>query len=354
MSKQQLSGLVTFSSGKLGDFDIWTLDLGTGTVSQITFGENWNDKPSFSPNGEWIVFTSNRTGYPEVYKTKSNGSDKPVQLTSLDRWCDSPRFSPDGTKIAFVSNEAGNNDIWVMDADGENRRQITQHEGSDSWVDWTPDGRGLMWCSDRDEKDSDIWFFDLKTSQKMQLTTNDGADFSPVASPCGTLVAFISNRQMPENTAKPFADRDKDIWLMSADGSNEVRLTSNQGCDQCVCWSPCGTKMMYSTDNSSGRSHLRIMDVSAVVEAFASGDSNAIEKAASRIRDEEVQLDRNALKAEIDATRNATFLTQMLPEKWFESAYPAGYFGHERFPHWVNPVKSASANASDEMQSNVS
>jgi len=87
-------------------------------------------------------------------------------LTHLERWADSPSFRPNGSEIAFISNEAGNNDVWVMDADGDNRRQITQHEGSDDHVEWSHDGRGLLWSSDRDEQDADVWHIDLNTGKK--------------------------------------------------------------------------------------------------------------------------------------------------------------------------------------------
>ena len=332
----ELKGQVCFASGKTSDYDIWALDLETGDINQLTFGQFWNDKPHWSPDGKWVVFTSNRTGFPEVFKVPVEGGEA-IQLTDLNCWCDSPRFSPDGSKIAFVSNEAGNNDVWVMDQDGQNRMQITSHEGSDSWVDWTPNGQGLLWSSDRDDNDADIWFWDLGSGQHTQLTTERGADFNPVASPCGTFVAFVSDRQLEVNPSKPFTDRDKDVWLMRADGSSPVRLTKNQGCDFCICWSPCGTKIMYASNNDRTNSHLRVMDVNSVLEAFNSGNDVAVESAAKKVRDEKVAMDRSQLKAEIGAQRNATFVTSWMPESWVKACYPTGYFGQERYPNWIDP-----------------
>lgn len=335
----ELKGQVCFASGKNSDYDVWALDLETGDIKQLTFGTSWNDKPHWSPDGKWVVFTSNRSGFPEIYKISAEGGDA-VQLTDLNRWCDCPRFSPDGTKIAFVSNETGNNDVWVMDADGKNRMQVTSHEGSDNWVDWTPDGQGLLWSSDRDATNADIWHWDLSAGVHTQLTSGGGADFNPVASPCGGYIAFVSDRQMDVDPEKPFNDRDKDVWMMRNDGSHCVRLTKNQGSDFCICWSPCGTRIMYASNNDRTNSHLRVMDVSSVLTAFETGNDTAIEAAASRIRDEKVAMDRGQLKSEIGAQRNATFVTSWMPENWVKACYPAGFFGQERFPNWVDPSRA--------------
>ena len=331
----ELTGQIAFASGKTSDYDIWTLDVASGQLNQITSGQNWNDKPAWSPDGRWIAFVSNRTGLPEIYKAPVGGGEA-IQLTNLDRWCDSPRFSPDGTKIAFISNESGNNDVWIMDADGENRQQVTEHNGSDTHVEWTADGKGLLWSSDRDGNDSNIWHWDFATNQKTQLTTERGFDINPVASPSAELIAYVSNRQAKPNSDRPFADRDKDVWLMAADGTNPVRLTDNQGCDYCVCWSPDGRHILYVSDQGRNDCHLRVMNVSDVVAAFASSDPQTIERAAKKIRSEAIPMDREPLEGEVEADRHTTFVTQWMPQKWVESCYPPGYFGQERFPHWIN------------------
>ena len=339
----QWNGKIVFASGKTGDYDIWTFDFETGEMKQLTFGQFWNDRPRWSPDGNWVVFVSNRTGYQDIFKVPANGGDV-IQLTDFQRWTDSPSFSPDGSSIVFMSNESGNNDIWIMDADGSNRYQITTHEGSDEHVEWTPDGKGLLWSSDRDNGDADIWHMDIATETKTQLTTEFGADISPSPSPDGKLIAFVSNRQFKSDPDRPFKDRDKDVWLMKADGSWPVRLTDNQGCDFCPCWSPDGRYLMYTSATDRTACHLRVIDLTAVNEAFAGSDQQAVEKAAKAIRTEPIDLDRDPLKAEIDARRYTTFVTSWMPEKWIAGLYPTEYFGLERSPHWVGSSRSSFPN----------
>ena len=63
-----------------------------------------------------------------------------VQLTTDPANDLRPAWSPDGTRIAFFSNRSDSNDIWVMDADGENQRELTNGSADDRRPAWSPDG----------------------------------------------------------------------------------------------------------------------------------------------------------------------------------------------------------------------
>ncbi|MEO0604830.1 MAG: hypothetical protein AAF211_25585 [Myxococcota bacterium] len=330
-----LMGKIVFASGKLGDYDLWSLELATGETRQLTRGNCWNDKPKWSPDGRRVVYTSN-CGVPvgqEIFTVDAQGG-KPVQLTRLGRWADSPDYSPDGSRIAFISNEAGNNDVWVMNADGGDRTQVTTHRGSDNHVRWTPDGRGLLFSSDRGE-DADIWHIDLSSGAKKQLNEDRGADITPVPSPDGELVAFVSNRQFEPDPKDPDSDRDKDVWLMTADGRFPTRLTGNQEADFSPCWSPDGTHILYTADRGTMDCHLRTVDVTELRAAYRSGDAGQITREVERLRHLEVEYDREGMKADIQAERNKGLLTFWMPERWVRFLYPAGHFGKERNPDWV-------------------
>ncbi|MBX2799656.1 MAG: hypothetical protein KTR31_18405 [Myxococcales bacterium] len=328
------SGKIVFASGKTGDYDLWSVDLASGRTAQLTRGTFWNDKPKWSPDGRSIVFTSNRAGMgQEIFCVDADGQNT-RQLTSLGRWADSPAFSPDGSRIAYVSNQSGDNDIWLMNADGSNATQVTDHPASDTHARFTPDGNGLLFSSDRGD-DSDIWHIDLSSGHKTQLNEDRGWDISPTPSPDGTLIAFCSDRQQTPNPEDTREDRDKDIWLMAADGSMAVRLTANQGADFAPAWSPDGNAILYTANEPGADSHLRVIDVSAVRAAFATRDQAAIDAAASRVRPEKVSYDRSGMKADIGGERTSTWVTRLLPESWVAGLYPAGHFGKERNADWV-------------------
>jgi Tol biopolymer transport system component len=159
---------IAFSSDRTGDYEIFVMDPNGDNVNQLTNspGEDW--QPSWSPDGERIVFASIRTGDWAIYVMDSDGGNV-LQLT--DRlgieW--SPEWSPDGTRIAFaakgetgkvtVDGESGEIlqadpgggtwEVYVMDSNGENMIQLTDHPSSNFEPTWSPDSKYLAFASDR-------------------------------------------------------------------------------------------------------------------------------------------------------------------------------------------------------------
>ena len=104
---------------------------------------------SFSFDGQWVVFTSERTGSAEIYRVRVNG-------TGLERLTDSPAFddqaalSPDGGSVAFVSSRGdGTTDIHILDLESRQIRNLTNSPGGDFRPSWSPDGQTIAFSSDR-------------------------------------------------------------------------------------------------------------------------------------------------------------------------------------------------------------
>ncbi len=330
-----LSGKIVFASGKHGDYDLWSLDLDAGRLGQLTSGSFWNDKPRWSPDGQWVVFVSNAGGTPDVYKLHCDGGEA-IPLVQNDRWNDFPAFSPDGKQLGYISNVSGNNDLFIADADGNAPRQITTYEGNDGSFAWMPDGTSVVFSSDR-SGNADIWRMDLRTGDKQQLTVDPGMDVYPAPSPDGRLIAFVSNRQFAPDTCRTaWSDRDLDVWMMTADGKHKARITENQGSDRCVAWSPGGRHLIYTaTRSENAAERLRIVDVGGLLAAYETDNEEAIQQAAAKLRATSVDFDRRDLEAEIDARRHPLFLTSLLPDFLVRPIYGEAYFGSERYPHWI-------------------
>lgn len=105
---------------------------------------------SFSPDGNWVLFTSTRGGgAADIYRVRTDG-------TGLERLTDSPAFddqavlSPDGKTMAFVSDRSGQADIWLLDLESRKLRNLTDHPGGDFRPAWSPDGKWLAFSSERD------------------------------------------------------------------------------------------------------------------------------------------------------------------------------------------------------------
>ncbi|MBK7969817.1 MAG: PD40 domain-containing protein [Bacteroidetes bacterium] len=61
-------------------------------------------------------------------------------------------WSPDGKNILFYTNRDGNDEIYIMDADGKNQLNISNHASNDYLPSWSPDGKQIVFTSDRDHK----------------------------------------------------------------------------------------------------------------------------------------------------------------------------------------------------------
>lgn len=311
----QLSGTLVFASGKQTDYDIWTLNLDTSELRQLTTGQAWNDAPKWSPDGSRIVFVSNRSGLPELWTMNADGSDQ-RQLTKAGKYHAEPCWSPDGTEIACAANyEDGENiDIYIVKADGSGKpRRVTRNAGLEAGPSWSPDGKYLLYSSGRDGNE-DIWELDLKTGKERRVTSHPARDYSPAYSPDGSQIAFVTEA---DENSRTDGSADADVWVMSRDGMSEKRLTKNSGCDRFVAWSPDGSCVVCCADGkrSSGTDRLNIIEVASETEIDFSYDRSGMEK-------------------EIDAGLMKHWLWGLLPEFVQRKAYPDYYFGCERYPHW--------------------
>ena len=153
-------------------------------------------------------------------------------------------------QIAFVSKRDGNPEIYVMDADGENQQNLTNNRHEDWGPSWSPDGKRIVFFSDRDEHPHpkhgrstfEIYVMDADGENQQNLTNHRDDDWSPVWSPDGERIAFMSERD---------GHRNSEIYVMDNDGDNPQNLTNNPHRDGDPAWlnspfsvSPAGKKIM--------------------------------------------------------------------------------------------------------------
>ncbi len=79
----------------------------------------------------------------------TGSEDSVVNLTAHLYDDFAPSWSPDGRFIAFFSNRDGQNELYIMDADGSNQRRLTQHPADDTYPMWLPDNSGILFTSNR-------------------------------------------------------------------------------------------------------------------------------------------------------------------------------------------------------------
>jgi Tol biopolymer transport system component len=163
---------IVFTSLKDGDLDIYTMNIDGSNVRRLTTTHGYDGGPWWSPDGTRIVYRAHhpadaveraqydsllarrlvRPSKVELWVMNADGSDQ-RQITRLGGANFGPSWTPDGQRIVFSSNHktprSGNFDLYVVNLDGTGLEQITFDETFDGFPMFSPDGKQLLWASNR-------------------------------------------------------------------------------------------------------------------------------------------------------------------------------------------------------------
>ena len=166
---------IVFSNNEDGDEDLYVVGGSGGPVERLTNNEVVDTSPRFSPDGELIAYTSDvdSPGFSEIY-TISVEDGTITRLTDDQGNNYSPAWSPDGTRIAYLSDKNGDGDIYVMDADGSRSMQLTPDDqgAEDRNPVWSPDGRWIVFSSNRESENFRWYAVNVATREVITLTVN--------------------------------------------------------------------------------------------------------------------------------------------------------------------------------------
>ena len=171
-----------YDSGVLnvGRKDLYRFNLQDGVgVSNLTETPDINEVwPTWHP-GQRIVFSS----ISDIFSIEPDGSAK-TRLTQALGQDNIPTWSPYGRRIAFSSFRDGNWEAYVMNADGSQQTNLTNHPGADaggleeSFLSWSPDGDKVVYWTDRDGN-LEIYVADINSLVNTRLTTIGSRDYFP-------------------------------------------------------------------------------------------------------------------------------------------------------------------------------
>ncbi|MFQ5988849.1 MAG: TolB family protein [Candidatus Methylomirabilales bacterium] len=209
-------------------------------------------KPDRSDGYVWALYDY------DIYIANADGSGL-TRLTDNPAYDAEGALSPDGKKIVFTSLRAGDLDIYTMDTEGRNLRRLTFKKGFDGGAFFSWDGTKIVYRAHHPEAPgemvdyerllskglmrptrAEIFVMDADGENKRQLTDNGSANWAPAFHPNGRQVIFSSNLHA-------IGTRNFDLYIINIDGTGLERISFG-GFNSFPFFSPDGKKLVFSSD----------------------------------------------------------------------------------------------------------
>lgn len=211
----------------------------------------------------WPVFPSF-----DIYVANLQG-ETVKQLTSEPGYDAEATLSPDGKKIVFTSDRSGDLELYTMNVDGTDVRQITDSLGYDGGAFFSPDGSKLVWRASRPKTEEDIKVYKELLAQGMvqptymelyvanvdgsdakKLTNLGKASWAPFFHPSGDRIIFSSNYHSPEGGRPKF-----NLFSIKLDGGDIEQITQDGVFDAFPMFSRDGKQLVFASNRNNGGTH---------------------------------------------------------------------------------------------------
>lgn len=202
-------------------FDLFVRELGSETYRQLTHERGYDAEASFSPDGQWIAFSSNRHAFTE----KLSAADAEI-------------FARDPSYML---------DIYLMRADGSGLRRLTDVLGYDGGPFFSAKGDKICWRRfSADGATAEIHTMNLDGSEQRALTQLGAMSWAPYFHPSGDYLIFATNLHGFANF---------ELYLVDAEGRKPpVRVTETEGFDGLPVFTPDGSQMAWTSNRTVAKS----------------------------------------------------------------------------------------------------
>ncbi|MBM4328253.1 MAG: Tol-Pal system beta propeller repeat protein TolB [Deltaproteobacteria bacterium] len=211
-----------FTSYMRGRPETWWLETATGRQALISGRPGLNAAARYAPDGREIALSLNHEGIPKIFIISPQGNI--LKRLTNGRGNDiSPSWSPDRSTIAYVSDQAGTPQIYLIPVTGGQPRRLTFESNYATDPDWSPRG-DLLTFTARIEGRFQICAIRTDGTD-MRVLTREGSNQAPAWSPDGRMIVFGSNR-----------DGQSRIWIMDARGVVQAPISPVPG--KAPAWGP--------------------------------------------------------------------------------------------------------------------
>jgi Tol biopolymer transport system component len=267
------NGYIAYQVGKNKSWNINLLSLNSGSIVSLTQSNYDNSNPAWSCDGRKLAFTSNQSGYSEIYIWDSaNGiNSQPERITFTDDIEEGfVEWSPNGKELAYIAtppNES-NGEIFTLNLASKKVKQITNNDLNELFPDWSCTPYNLLafevgavyenfgsinlYINDPNA------IYENGTGVKITQDT-DGRTRYPAWSCDGKYLAYSAS---PDGTEKA------ELYVLDADGTHKMRLTSNDYNDFAPSWSPDGKLLVFRSDGRDANDDLYILDLATKLVTY--------------------------------------------------------------------------------------
>lgn len=173
-----------------GEVFIIPTDPEIGEKAQVT-QSSWRDQGAmFSPDGRYVAYLSDESREQEVWIYDRTTGDR-RKASTHQSFKDLHAWSPDSKTLAYTAA----NRLFLVDADGTNTRELAYNEaGGYQVTGFSPDGKWLVYSRRDDDQNSDVYLFEIATKTEHNITDNPFNDRNGTVTPDGKSVVFVSDR----------------------------------------------------------------------------------------------------------------------------------------------------------------
>jgi Tol biopolymer transport system component len=253
-----------------GGFRAWTIyvmDADGFNLTALTRDRGPEFDPCWTGDGSLVGFWSPRDGgggQVRIVDADRPGSARALPSATPGAY---PSWSADGSRIAFEAPCGEGSGIYVMNVDGSALTSLTCDEVHQIQPSWSPDGSRIAFTAYAGKRRRpDLHVMNADGSGRARLTRSDGYEGDACWSPDGAWIAFVSGGG--------------DIAAVMEDGTQRTRLTATMEPEGSPSWSPDGTRIAFHSARDN-RSHIYVMDVSAVFPKVVAAMARAAEAGAS-------------------------------------------------------------------------
>jgi Tol biopolymer transport system component len=288
--KKGISGSNTVKQVSVSDTILFEGEKHFANVQQLTFGGD-NAEAYFSFDGKWIIFqrTSPKDGIlcDEMFigKVPAPGEKFEYKLISSGKvrtTCGA--FTKDGKHVIYASTHLGADtcpavpdrkkygnkyiwplydsyDIFMADLNGKILKQLTNSKGYDAEATISPDGKKMIYTSDKDG-DIDLYIMDLKTGKEKRITNTLGYDGGAWFSPDGKKIIWRASRPKTEAEVKEYKDllaenlvapTNMEVFIADTDGGHVKQVTSFGNANWAPAYMPDSKRIIFASNHQSKR-----------------------------------------------------------------------------------------------------